>query len=86
LRGSSARPWPYWQGIAQKCVASVSATARATPLRQAVADCLTGAPRLNDALTPQDCQMLRHQRLLQIKVGCESRQRIDLPQSAGRRS
>jgi hypothetical protein len=37
--------------------------------RQAVADCLTGAPSLHDALTPQDCQMLRYQRLLQIKIG-----------------
>ena len=35
---------------------------------QAIADCLTGAAGFNDALTPQNCQMLRHQRLLQINA------------------
>ena len=36
---------------------------------EAIADCLTGAAGFNDALTSQNCQMLRHQRLLQIKIG-----------------
>ena len=34
---------------------------------------LVSVPALcDDPLVPQDCQMLRHQRLLQIKVGCET--------------
>lgn len=39
---------------------------------QAIANCLARAPGLNDTLAPQDCQMLRHEGLLQIKVGCEA--------------
>lgn len=36
---------------------------------QAIADFLADTAGFNDTLTPQDCQMLRHQRLLQIKIG-----------------
>lgn len=43
---------------------------------QTVTHGLAHAFRLDDSLTPQDCQMLRHQRLLQVKVGCETANRL----------
>lgn len=46
------------------------------PAAQTVAYALTHTLRLDHTLAPQDCQMLRHERLLQIKVGCEAANRL----------
>ena len=46
------------------------------PASQTVANPLANTLRLDHTIAPQDCQMLRHECLLQIKVGCEAANRL----------
>lgn len=42
------------------------------PTAQTVAHALAGALRLDDTLAPQDCEVLRHKCLLQVKISCQA--------------